>query len=96
MVLVCRYIYLAIDSLSGKATLADIGVSFLGDLTFSVTIAWLSCSIGIIFGLWQQKLRKDTVERLQMRITELERERDSKRSSSNLTKRGDTRPEDKI
>ena len=96
LVWIFHEIYLMIESLSGKTTLADIGVSFLGNLKISVAVAWVSCIVGIIYGLKQKKLRKDTVERLQTRITELERELDVKRSSSNLTKRGDTRPEDRI
>lgn len=93
---IVHYIYLMIESLSGKTTLADIGVSFLGELNISIAIAWMSFFGAVIYGLRQKKLRKDTVERLQTRITELEKGFDEKRSSSNLTKRGDTRPEDKL
>lgn len=96
LVWVFHEIYLMVESLSGKTTLADIGVSFLGGLKISIVIAWASCIAGIIYGLIQKKLRKDTVERLQTRIAKLERESDPKRSSSNLTTRGDTRPEDRV
>ncbi len=49
-----------------------------------------------VYGWKQRDLRKTTVERLQSRIKELELKLDSKRSSSHLTPRGDTREEDKI
>jgi len=49
---------------------------------------------GIVYGKKQRALRMSTVEKLQGRITELEKVRDSKRSSSMLTPKGETRPED--
>lgn len=93
---VSYHLYLAVESLSGRTTLADIGISFLGNLNISVAIAWVSCIVGIVYGMNQKKLKNDTVERLQSRITDLEKEIDPKRSSSNLTKRGETRQEDKL
>lgn len=83
-----------VDSLSGLSTAADIQLSFLVDI--SVYIAWLAGAGGVGYGLHQRKLRRDTVERLQARITELESEVDPGRTSSGLTGRGDTNPEDKI
>ncbi|MES9987055.1 MAG: hypothetical protein ABW077_04020 [Candidatus Thiodiazotropha endolucinida] len=59
-------------------------------------------SLGLAFGLigigmakLQNKLRKDTVEKLQERIRSYEKDIDPLRSTSNLTVRGETRPEDK-
>jgi len=96
IVMIARYGYLAIDSLSGKSTLADIGVNFLSNIKVSVALAWSAGVGGIIYGVNQRKLRKDTIERLQKRIQELESNIDSNRTTSNLTPRGDTRPEDKL
>jgi hypothetical protein len=96
IVLIVRYIYLGIDTLSGKSTLADIGVEFLTDINISITIAWLAGIGGLAYGYKQRMLRKDTIERLVGRIQELEGTFDPNRTSSKLTKRGDTRPEDRI
>jgi hypothetical protein len=94
IVLIVRYVYLAIDSLAGRNTLADIGLNILGHVEVSVALAWTVGIVGAIYGWRQRDLRKSTVELLQTRIIELERSIDSKRSSSKLTPRGDTRPED--
>lgn len=96
IVLISRYAYLTVESLAGQNTLADIGINFLSDIKVSVGLAWGACAGGIIYGERQRKLRKNTVERLQGRIRDLETEIDPDRSTSNLTHRGDTRPEDKI
>lgn len=96
IILIARYGYLSIEALAGKSTLADIGINFLSDIKVSVAIAWGVGVGGAIYGLKQRKLRRDTVERLQERIQTLEAEKDPARTSSQLTKRGDTRPEDRI
>ena len=96
IVLVVRYGYLAIETLAGKTTLADVAVSFLTDIKVSVVLAWGAGAGGVVYGLQQRKLRKDTLQRLQDRNQTLEKMIDSSRSTSNLTPRGDTRPEDKI
>ena len=86
--------YLAIVVLSGKHTFADIGIRFLAEIPVSIGIAWVLAVGAVLYGLRQNKLRKDTVERLQNRIQSLEKTIDPGRSSSQLTTRGDTRPED--
>lgn len=86
--------YLSIESLSGKYTLADIGVNFLSQMDVSITLAWGAGLMAVVYGLKQRKLRKDTIERMQLRVHQLETKIDPNRSSSNLTSRGDTRPED--
>ena len=89
-VLIARYVYLAVASLAGKSTVSDIGIKFLGNLRVSEGLAGLFGGGGTVYGLAQRKLRRDTIERLQGRIKELEREHDPNRSSSNLTIRGTT------
>lgn len=96
LVLIVRYIFLSIESLAGKITLTDIGINFLGEVKVSVALAWTIGIFGAFYGLKQRKLRKDTIERLQLRNTDLETMIDSNRSSSKLTVRGETRPEDKL
>jgi hypothetical protein len=45
--------------------------------------------------LKQRKLRRDVVERLSSRVPFLEKQLDPGRTSSKLTDRGDTNPEDR-
>lgn len=94
IVLVVRYMYLAIDSLSGKDTNTDILINFLSNITISNWLAWLVGILGVLYGLRQKKLRKDTTERLQDRNISFEVQVDPERTTSTLTARGDTRPED--
>lgn len=96
IVLLAWFAYLSVKALAGQTTLADIGIDFLGKVEISVALAWAVGAGGTAYGWSQRKLRKDTVERLQERIEELEVTIDDQRSSSRLTKRGDTRPEDRV
>ena len=91
---IAYFAYRAIDSLAGEATTADIGLGFLTSIKVSTATSWATGLCGVAYGLLQRALRKNTIERLQSRITELESKVDPKRSSSKLTARGDTRPED--
>lgn len=89
--------YMAKESvalLAGQSTTANL--NFLGRLDVSISIAWAVGLSGVAYGWWQRKLRRDTIERLEKRIAELETIVDPKRTSSRLTQRGDTRPEDRI
>lgn len=96
LVLIAREGAKVLMEYAGKQTSADIAMSFLGDLKVSITISLIVGVLGGAYGLVQRKLRKDTVERLQGRNQELESIIDSRRSSSKLTKRGETRLEDKL
>lgn len=97
IILGCAYfINDSVHALAGSHTLADIGVSFLGKLEVSVTIAWMAATVGVVYGWKQRRLRLDTVERLQSRVQLLELQCDEKRTSSNLTPRGQTHPKDKL
>lgn len=96
LILIARYCYLSVYALAGRVTLADIGISVFGKVEISIAIAWIIGIGGISYGLNQRRLRRNTVERLQRRIQELEKRHDKKRTSSRLTDRGETRPEDRI
>ena len=93
---IARYGYLSVEALAGQTTLADIGIDFLGKVEVTVALAWSFGGAGCIYGWYQRKLRRDTVQRLQKRIQYLESNMDKMRSSSKLTARGDSRPEDVV
>jgi len=84
-----------VSSLSGRYTFAEIGVSFLGDLRISDAAAYIFGAGGLAYGVKRRKLQGDNIERTAKRIKELEERLDANRSSSRLTERGRTRPEDK-
>jgi hypothetical protein len=88
------FIYQSVAVLAGKATVADIGIKFLAELGISEALAWLLAGGGMLYGFGQRRLRKNTIERLQSRNQSLEQSLDPNRTSSRLTPRGDTRPED--
>jgi len=87
--------FLCVDSLAGKKTIADIGVNILANVTISKALAWIFGIGGIGYGLRQQNLRRNNVKRLQNRIKTLEKSLDSRRTSSGLTETGETHPGDK-
>lgn len=92
---IAHYAYLSIDALAGKETSALINLGVLGNVEVSLGLSITVTAISVAYALQQRKLRRDTVERLQLRITEFEKQIDPKRSSSQLTTRGETRPEDR-
>ena len=94
-VLITWLFYKSVTSLAGQYTFAQIGMSFLGDFRISEGIAYIFGAGGVAYGIKRRKLYQDNIERTAKRISDLERERDLQRSSSRLTPRGKTRPEDK-
>ncbi len=93
-VLIAYFGYRTVAVLAGQHTAADIGVKILADVRVSEAVAWIFGGSGIAYGWRQRKLRRDTVERIQTRVESFEQSVDPGRSSSQLTKRGDTRAED--
>jgi len=94
-VLIAMFMYLAVASLAGQETKASIIINFLGSLTFSKWAAWAVAGGSTVLMLRERKLRKDTIVKMTKRTESLERARDPKRSSSRLTRSGDTHPRDR-
>ena len=87
--------YLSIDSLAGKMTMAQVVISFLGQMTVSKSVAYILGFGGILFGVYERRLRKKTLAHLHPRVKELEKLIDPRRSTSTLTTEGETNPLDK-
>jgi hypothetical protein len=68
-------------------------MSFLGNLKLTDGAAFLASGGGVTWGAIERKLKRDAIERLTERIKQQELKIDPNRSSSKLTKRGDTPPE---
>jgi hypothetical protein len=88
-------VYLSLAALAGKYTMASVAVQFLGNVTISKALAYALGGGGIIYATRERSLRRRTIEELQNRIKKLEAAKDRNRSSSKLTKRGETRPQDR-
>jgi hypothetical protein len=88
--------YLVVAALAGKSTFADIGIQFLANVKVSDGIIYLLLGGGWAYGLGQRKLRRRHIERVVKSKNELEKLLDPKRTSSNLTEKGTTRPGDAL
>jgi|ERR1035438_2797482 hypothetical protein len=89
---------LAIESLAGKATLADFGVSLYADLKANTVFSHIVTGIlglgGAGYGLRERAQKRKEIKRLGNRVVELEKRLDPNRTSSGLTIDGRSRPED--
>ena len=92
-VLIAWFTSSAISSLAGETTVADIGLTVLGDFRISQGVPWVWAFAATAYGAWQRRVLKNTLERLTPRQIKLERMLDPRRSTSGLTKRGDSPPE---
>lgn len=83
-------IYLPVRDGGGGETTINVALKLLGDFKANEWLAYIFGGGGILYGMSQRKLRKDTVERLQERNARLESILDPNRTSSELTPRGDS------
>jgi len=95
LVAIAVLFYLSVSRLAGQTTLAQIGMSFIGDIRVSDAVAYIFGGSGFLYGLNERRLRHKKTERLASHAIELEKMLDPKRTSSGLTPKGTTRPEDK-
>lgn len=91
---IAYFAYRSVDALAGQQTTADIGINLLGKFELSDVFAVLFGGGGLFYGVQQKRLRQSTVERLQGRVRGFEKDKDRDRTSSGLTPRGETNPED--
>jgi hypothetical protein len=82
--------YRTIASLSGETTIAHIVINLLGSVSVSQGVAWIFGVGGTGYGVYQRKLRRDYIEKHEARVKGLEAQIDPDRSSSGLTRRGQT------
>ena len=88
------FVYRTIQSLAGEHTIANIAIRIITNLKINQWLAYVIGIAGIGYGCMQKRSRKRTIEHLSERKEELEKMLDPKRTSSMLTKRGETNPED--
>lgn len=95
-VAIAYFFYGGVVELSGKTTLADIGIRILGDFRINEALAWAITGGTGFLAYKERRLRRKTIERLTKQLKKYEEAFDSRRSSSKLTERGTTRPEDQL
>jgi hypothetical protein len=96
VVLLARYGYLSIAALAGHQTFADIFIRLLANLKVSDGILYLLTGGSIAYGVGQRHLRRKHIKRIVATKNKLESKLDPKRTSSNLTETGTTRPGDEL
>jgi hypothetical protein len=95
LVAIAYWVHTDVVALAGKQTLARIGLSFMSDIKVSDAIAYVFGAVGAGYGIAERTLRRKTIARLSDEGRLLEQMIDPQRTSSNLTRHGTTRPEDK-
>jgi hypothetical protein len=87
----------ALESFAGQDTNLSIGLTLtlqaLLELKFIIALSF--GGMGVVYGLAERWLRHRKVENMQARIRQLETSIDPGRSTSGLTPRGKTNPQDK-
>jgi hypothetical protein len=87
-------VFRPIHDLAGRNTQASFGLAMFADIRPSEIVSYLFGVAGWIFGINAQRLRRNVTERLAGRNAALEQQKDPNRTSSGLTPRGKTPPED--
>lgn len=82
-----------VGPLAGENTALSLGVSFLGDL--KVSLAFTLAASAAAWAVVERVLRQRKTQYLQDRVRELEARLDPHRSTSGLTPKGKTNPNDK-
>jgi hypothetical protein len=90
------FAYRSISVLAGQHTFADLGIRFMADVKVGNAISYVVGGGGVLYGAQQKRLRGNAIQQMGSHIKELETKADPSRSSSGLTERGKTRPEDEL
>lgn len=96
MVLIAYFVYLAIKSLAGHDTSLSLLMSLLFDaiVDVKIVVAFTMAGACAVWAVAERALRHRKVDNLHGRIRELETQIDPGRTSSGLTTKGKTNPED--
>jgi hypothetical protein len=81
--------------LAGKQTILNVAMQVVASLGLSAKISYALGITGVVYGLRQRHLRRLTIEKMSGHQRKLEQALDQKRTSSEITLKGTTRPDDK-
>ncbi len=95
---VCVCGYFCIRELAGRQTFADIRFRVIADLKankwMAFVVPWGVAAVATAWGAGERYLRKRHIKRVSSEQSEMQKMLDVGRRSSNLSKRGETSPED--
>ena len=80
---------------AGKQTLLNVAMEIVAHLNLSVKISYALALSGVAYGLRQRTLRRKVIAKMSEHQRKLEEFIDERRTSSELTLKGTTRPDDK-
>ncbi len=96
LIIVVGFVAYMVGQLSGKATLAQIGMSFIGSVKISNAVAYIFGVASFGYGLNERRLRHKKTASMAAYAASLEAKIHPERTSSGLTRKGTTRKEDKL
>jgi hypothetical protein len=89
---VALFVYLSIDALAGRTTLAEVAVKFFALTSERGVSKWWVAAAGLfcVWAVLERTLRLRKVSSMSKRMEALEKKIDSNRTSSGLTRTGET------
>jgi len=96
LVIIVGLVAYMVSQLSGKTTLAQIGMSFIGNINVSNAVAYIFGAASFGYGLNERRLRHKKTASMAEYAASLEKRIHPERTSSGLTRQGTTRKEDKL
>jgi hypothetical protein len=95
LAVICYFILLAVRELAGKETIAKFLFLFINDINLKEIVLSVLTIGAILYGLLQRALRRKMIQRFSARCDMLERKINPQKVSSEITKEGKTKIEDK-
>ncbi len=92
--ILCRYTYFSVKELAGKTTIADFLFQYFTRESRYHWLPWVLVALFFVWAILERSLRLKKVASMQKHILELEKRLDPNRTSSMLTHKGETNPED--
>jgi len=95
LVAICAILASALKVMSGKQTLLNVTMLLIANLKMSEKISYILGLGGLLYGYRQRRLRRIVIENMSGHQRKLELLLDPQRTSSGITPKGTTRPDDK-
>jgi hypothetical protein len=81
--------------MTGRETVLNIAIQIVATMKLSSKISYALGLAGVAYGLRQRRLRRSVIERMSEHQRKLEQSLDQGRTSSEITLKGTTRPDDR-
>ncbi len=93
LVAIFYYLTQMVEALAGKITIADFAINLWANLKLQYIVPYTFGGGGIVYGIYQRRLRKKRVKELSSYARTLERKIDPNRASSDILDDGTTPPD---